>query len=281
VLLNVQLQIGRSALKQIAQSVLRLLACIFWLTWPENLQLYEALQHCRCFLQCSEFAAVVLLLCSPCVHTPYLSCNLTHGNLMGSDPVTVVANSVHCHDQSIDFGIYDSNTALWPDWNEAVLPTGYTCPQVQDAECAGCVTDKMYYQHDGTPPHFSQVIRQYLNHKFPDRLIGHVGAQNWPPRSPDLNPLDFLVWGYMKAMLYAHKVNTREELLQRILSTAKSINNAAVLRRVTCSLVTRVRKYFQADGGHFEQIAWVLNSLSVTVHLTAQLNKCTVLLFPF
>ena len=40
---------------------------------------------------------------------------------MGSDPVTVVGNSVHCHDQSIDLGIYDSDTALRPDWNEAAL----------------------------------------------------------------------------------------------------------------------------------------------------------------
>jgi len=31
---------------------------------------------------------------------------------MGSDRVTVVANSVHRHDQSIDLGIYDSGTAL-------------------------------------------------------------------------------------------------------------------------------------------------------------------------
>jgi len=31
---------------------------------------------------------------------------------MGSEPVTVVANSVHRHDQSIDLGIYDSDTAL-------------------------------------------------------------------------------------------------------------------------------------------------------------------------
>jgi len=40
---------------------------------------------------------------------------------MGSDPVTLVANSLHCHDQSIGLGIYDSDTALWPDWNDAVL----------------------------------------------------------------------------------------------------------------------------------------------------------------
>ena len=35
-----------------------------------------------------------------------------HGNLMDWDPVTVVANSVHCHNQSVGLGIYDSNTAL-------------------------------------------------------------------------------------------------------------------------------------------------------------------------
>jgi hypothetical protein len=32
--------------------------------------------------------------------------------------VTVVANSVHRHDQSIGLGIYDSDTAWQPDWNE-------------------------------------------------------------------------------------------------------------------------------------------------------------------
>ena len=71
----------------------------------------------------------------------------------------------------------------------------------------------MYYWHDGAPPHFIQVVMQYLNHIFPSRWIGCGGAQNWPPRSPVLNPLYYHVWGYMKAMVYAHKVNTREELL--------------------------------------------------------------------
>jgi hypothetical protein len=72
----------------------------------------------------------------------------------------------------------------------------------------------MYYQLDGAPAHFDQVVRQYLNHKFPNRWIGCGGAQSWPPQSPDLNPLDYHVWGYMKAMVYAHKMNKREELLQ-------------------------------------------------------------------
>ena len=118
-----------------------------------------------------------------------------------------------------------------------------------------------------------QVIRLYLNLKFPKRWIGRGGAQNWPPRSPDMNPLDYHVWGYMKALVYAHKVNTREEL-QGILS-------AAVLRKVTSSLVTRVRKCIQADGGHFEQLALVLNGESITIHLTKFLNKWTMLFFLF
>jgi hypothetical protein len=59
----------------------------------------------------------------------------------------------------------------------------------------------------------------------------------------------------MKAMVCAHKVNTREELLQRILIAAGTINNAAALRNFTISLVKRVRKCIQADGRHFEQFA--------------------------
>jgi hypothetical protein len=59
----------------------------------------------------------------------------------------------------------------------------------------------------------------------------------------------------MKAMVYAHKVNMREVLLQQIVSAERNINNTAVLRKVTSSLVTQARKCIQADGGHFEQLA--------------------------
>jgi len=67
-------------------------------------------------------------------------------------------------------------------------------------------------QHDGAPPHFSEVVWHYLNHKFPNRWFGCGGAQNWAAQSLDLNPLDYHVWGYMKALVYAHKVNMRELL---------------------------------------------------------------------
>ena len=56
------------------------------------------------------------------------------------------------------------------------------------------------------------LVRQYLNCEFPNWWIGCGGAQNWPPQSSDLNPLEYHVWDCMEGMVYAHRVNTREEL---------------------------------------------------------------------
>ena len=51
--------------------------------------------------------------------------------------------------------------------------------------------DEIYFQQDGAPPHYGINVRQYLNEVFPDRWIGRRGHIEWPPRSPDLTPLDF------------------------------------------------------------------------------------------
>jgi hypothetical protein len=44
----------------------------------------------------------------------------------------------------------------------------------------------MWFMHDGAPPHFSRIARQYLNDHFPGKWIGRNGPVAWPPRSPDL-----------------------------------------------------------------------------------------------
>ena len=45
--------------------------------------------------------------------------------------------------------------------------------------------------HDGAPPHFSRVARQFLSLHFANKWIGSGSTIAWPARSPDLNPLDF------------------------------------------------------------------------------------------
>jgi len=37
---------------------------------------------------------------------------------------------------------------------------------------------------------------------FPNRWIGRDGPTPWPPRSPDITPLDFFLWGYVKDKVF-------------------------------------------------------------------------------
>jgi hypothetical protein len=56
----------------------------------------------------------------------------------------------------------------------------------------------MLFMHDGDPPHISHIARQYLNDHFPGKWIGRNGPLARPPRSPDLNPIDFYLCGHVK-----------------------------------------------------------------------------------
>jgi len=60
---------------------------------------------------------------------------------------------------------------------------------------------RMYFLHDGAPPHSSREGRNFLNYRFPGRWIGRGGPHNWAVRSPDLSPLDYYVWGWMKELV--------------------------------------------------------------------------------
>ncbi|KAJ4451131.1 hypothetical protein ANN_02571 [Periplaneta americana] len=60
----------------------------------------------------------------------------------------------------------------------------------------------IHFLHDGAPAHFSRMARGYLDRRFPDRWIGRGGPIAWPPRSPDLNPLDFYLWGHLKSLVF-------------------------------------------------------------------------------
>ena len=60
------------------------------------------------------------------------------------------------------------------------------------------------YQQDGAPPHYALEVRKFLNDNFPGQWIGR-GSETiaWPPRSPDLTPLDFFLWGFVKDQVYS------------------------------------------------------------------------------
>ena len=64
------------------------------------------------------------------------------------------------------------------------------------------VRQRLWFQHDGAPAHFALHVRKYLNNVFLNRWNGRDGSVQWPPRSPNLTPMDFFIWGEMKCLVY-------------------------------------------------------------------------------
>jgi len=79
------------------------------------------------------------------------------------------------------------------------------------------------FQQDGAPPHYASDVRAYLDKTFGDRWIGRGGPLAWPPRSPDLNPLDFYLWGHIKTLVYRTKPTSIDDLKERITSVVRDI----------------------------------------------------------
>ena len=77
--------------------------------------------------------------------------------------------------------------------------------------------ERIIYQHDGVPAHFSRRVRELLNERFPDRWMGQGGPITWPVRSPDLNVLDYFVWGHIKNKVEHRRHGTEAEVRAEIL----------------------------------------------------------------
>jgi hypothetical protein len=63
----------------------------------------------------------------------------------------------------------------------------FLIPQLDEDDQEGCI----HFQQDGAS-----------NTRFPGQWIGRAVPIAWPPRSPDLTPLDFFLWGFVKDRVF-------------------------------------------------------------------------------
>ncbi|GFX12817.1 putative transposable element [Trichonephila clavipes] len=64
---------------------------------------------------------------------------------------------------------------------------------------------ELWLHQDGATCHTTRATIDLLKDTFGDRLISRFGPVNWPPRSRDLTPLDYFLWGYVKSLVFADK----------------------------------------------------------------------------
>ncbi|EFN81496.1 hypothetical protein EAI_12202, partial [Harpegnathos saltator] len=82
---------------------------------------------------------------------------------------------------------------------------------------------QLIYQHDGAPAHFCLEVREVLNAQFPDRCQSSGSPIIWPARSPDLNVLDFFIWGYIKSLIEHQRHSTENEVRKAIIAAFNTI----------------------------------------------------------
>ncbi|GFT88499.1 putative transposable element [Trichonephila clavipes] len=75
---------------------------------------------------------------------------------------------------------------------------------------------ELWFQQDGATCHTARATIDLLKDTFCDRLISRFGPVNWPPRSCDLTPLDYFLWGYVMSLVYEDKPQMLDHLEDNI-----------------------------------------------------------------
>ena len=76
---------------------------------------------------------------------------------------------------------------------------------------------------DGARRHTAHVSLHHLKGFFQNRLNSLNTDHEWPPHSPELNPLDFWFWGEAKRKIYANRPQTLAYLKQNVADYAAEV----------------------------------------------------------
>lgn len=127
---------------------------------------------------------------------------------------------------------------------------------VEESGC-GIPFDEVILHQDGAPAHFALRTRCYLNQHFRRKWIGRCTQNDlnlirWSARSPDLNPLDFFLWGYLTSIIYKVRSNTIDELRARVLLAFHQVKLKLASINIKDAFIRRVEMCIEQEGGHIE-----------------------------
>ncbi|GFX20754.1 uncharacterized protein TNCV_78111 [Trichonephila clavipes] len=88
------------------------------------------------------------------------------------------------------------NVTVNGDWYRAMI-TNFFIPELNNHD-----VQELGFQQDDATCHTARATIDLLKDTFGDRLISRFEPVNWPPRSCDLTPLDYFLWGYVKSLVY-------------------------------------------------------------------------------
>ena len=107
----------------------------------------------------------------------------------------------------------------------------------------------MFIQNSA-PSHRSNLVQDFLTEKIDKRFIKH---NEWPPASPDCNPLDYYFWDKIKIKVYGDRFNQAFENEKALKKKIKKIwpevsNDLKEIRNALKQFIPRLTAVQEKDG---------------------------------
>lgn len=103
------------------------------------------------------------------------------------------------------------------------------------------------FQQDGAPAHRSRQTVAFLTANVPE----FIEPENWPPNSPDLNPVDYSIWGALQQLVYRQKIRDLDHLKEVLTSCWEQIGQDLIDKAID-QWLSRISLVIRAKGGHIE-----------------------------
>lgn len=103
------------------------------------------------------------------------------------------------------------------------------------------------FQQDGAPAHTARSTQRFLE----ENMASYWPPTVWPPYSPDLNPLDYSIWGVLQTKVQATAHDDVKALKQSIRRQWRAMS-ADYIQRTCAAFRHRLERVTAANGAYIE-----------------------------
>ena len=103
------------------------------------------------------------------------------------------------------------------------------------------------FQQDGAPAHTSKAMQSWLQANFPS----FISKEEWPPYSPDLNPMDYSVWSILQTNACSDSHTNINALKQKLCREWEKIPQETLCAAIE-ALPGRIKRVIQNKEGYIE-----------------------------
>jgi len=97
------------------------------------------------------------------------------------------------------------------------------------------------------------------------QILSLQTPEMWPPNSPDLNPVDYSIWGILQHRVYRSQIHDAKELKERLLSEWRLLDHTIIVS-VIAQWHSNLNACVCVNGGHFEHKFWASDFLLCFVY---------------